>query len=214
MARSQPRGGEIDGRAGLADESICTSAAHRFNLPRSHSVCEVNKGRIMELGLSHHVAPLWCCGPGELRRWESCRERASSCADGAACDCSGGRPGKSVCDVDTHAFVMCRCERRRRARRRMSMPAAIDRAPAPLVAAEAKAHADAGKPAADGGKTSAADGGRTARGRSAQAARDDGRCCGEARPAHGKARGPKTTEGAVATAPAVRPLRRRADSRG
>jgi hypothetical protein len=113
-----------------------------------------------------------------------------SCADGAACDCSGGRPGKSVCDVDTHAFVMCRCDTPTQ-RAEEDVDAGSDRPRAGAAGGGgSQAHADAGKPAADGGKTSAADGGRMAEAAGAGGDDDDDGAAGKGAAGHpGKALG-------------------------
>jgi hypothetical protein len=83
-----------------------------------------------------------------------------SCDDGAACDCPGGRSGSSVCDVDTRAFVMCRCDMPTQ-RGDDDADAGSDR-PRPGAAGSGGERAHAGQTAAtDGGQTAAANGGKT-----------------------------------------------------
>lgn len=41
-------------------------------------------------------------------------DQSDGCSDGAACTCPDGRKGQQVCDLDTHASVMCECPDRSR----------------------------------------------------------------------------------------------------
>ena len=78
-----------------------------------------------------------------------------SCDDGAKCDCTDARPGKSVCDVDTHAFVMCDCSTATQ-HAEEDVDAGADRAGS-SAAGSGGARAHAGQmAAADGGRMAAA----------------------------------------------------------
>jgi hypothetical protein len=53
---------------------------------------------------------------------------AGVCVNEPSCNCNDGRRGRKVCDVDTHAFVMCECDPG-------SAPAALDAGARPSGAA-------------------------------------------------------------------------------
>lgn len=109
-----------------------------------------------------------------------------SCDDGAACDCSNGRPGSSVCDVDTKAFIMCRCDTpTQRADEEVDAGSDRPRTGAAGSGGE-QAHATE-KPAADGGKTGAADGGRMTEAAGVGGDDDDGNQSGDAAAGKGAA---------------------------
>jgi hypothetical protein len=104
-----------------------------------------------------------------------------SCHDDAACACPDGRKGSTLCDLDTHAFVMCDCPVRTE---RADQSTDVDAGP--------DAAADSGDSRADAGQSVAADGGGSgAAGRAGGAAGEGaaghpGKALG-----HAKARGPK-----------------------
>src|ERR1700754_2895270 len=95
----------------------------------------------------------WSCCVLALASCSDARPTADggSCEDGANCDCTDSQPGKSVCDVDTHAFVMCDCP----------MPTQHEQEDRDAGAYRAgSAAAGSGGARADAGHTPAADGGK------------------------------------------------------
>ena len=125
-----------------------------------------------------------------------------SCEDGAKCDCTDALPGQAVCDVDTHAFVMCDCPSSSK-HVQEDTDAGADRAGS-SAAGSGGVRAHAGPmAAADGGGSGAAGRRSGAAGQGADGGQDNGNqdgdgVAGEGAAGHpgkalgnGKAKGPK-----------------------